>query len=443
MTQAAPRRGLPPRLLVAVVAAVPGLYLGAAAYLGLPAPNLAAPVATLVYGLAIVGAAFVLSWASEAAQVDLSAGLALALLALVAVLPEYAVDFVFSFQAGQVFAEHGSCAAGAGASPCGLALANMTGANRVLVGVGWPLVLLVATLAVLHSRRRGGDDSASTHVGEVRLQRAMSVEVVFLAIATCYSLTLPLRSSLTLVDAAVLVAIFVAYAWRLSKAPAEEPELRGVAKWAGEKPRTARRATVVGLFVVAGLVILATAEHFADGLVQTGTQWGADQFILVQWVAPLASESPELIVACLYAWRLKASDSLGALLSSKVNQWTLLVGTIPVVFALSSWSGHGLPLDGQQRVELLLTAAQSLFAVSTLVSLRLDGKVAALLFVLFAVQFLSSILLPGETNRTVSFVLAGVYVLLAVVELVRHRGRLRDIVRDGVSTPLEDLSAAR
>ena len=103
----APR--FPPQLPVALLAALPGTYLGAASYLGLPHPTLAPPLAALVYGLAIVGAAFVLSWAAEAAQVDISAGLALAVLALLAVLPEYAVDFVFSWEAGRIYAEQGAC----------------------------------------------------------------------------------------------------------------------------------------------------------------------------------------------------------------------------------------------------------------------------------------------------------------------------------------------
>jgi len=137
----------PAQLPIAVAAALPGTYLGAAAYLGLPHPELAPALAALVYGIAIIGAAFVLSWAAEAAQVDISAGLALAVLALLAVLPEYAVDFVFSFQAGQIYAAEGHCPPSEGGStPCALALANMTGANRVLVGVGWPLVVAVASL---------------------------------------------------------------------------------------------------------------------------------------------------------------------------------------------------------------------------------------------------------------------------------------------------------
>ena len=436
-------RRFPPQLLVALVVVLPGLYLGAATYLALPHPVLAPPAAALVYGVAIIGAAFLLSWAAEAAQVDISAGLALAVLALLAVLPEYAVDFVFSWDAGRLYAESGTCPPGPGGStPCALALANMTGANRVLVGVGWPLVVAVATIAVWHSRRQGGGDSPTTHTGCVQMPRALSAEVVFLGIATLYSLTLPLRRTLTLVDAIVLVAIFCAYAWRLSKAPAEEPDLEGTSAWIGELPTARRRATFGALFVVAALVILACAEHFADGLVQTGQELGVDPFILVQWVAPLASEAPELIVACLFAWRLKASDSLAALLSSKVNQWTLLVGTIPIVFAVAGGTSDGLPIDGQQRVELLLTAAQSLFAVSILVTLTLTTRAAATLFGLFAVQFFASLMLDADADRVLNLVLAGLYIVLAVVELVRHRKVLVRTVRDGLRTPFDDLQRA-
>ncbi|GEL20329.1 sodium:proton exchanger [Pseudonocardia asaccharolytica] len=430
----------PVQIPVALMVALPGAYLGAAGYLGLPHPTLSPPLAALIFGIAIVGAAFLLSWAAEAAQVDISAGAAIALLALLAVLPEYAVDFVFTFQAGQIYAEHGMCVPGpGGADPCSLALANMTGANRILVGVGWPLVLLVASIAAWRVRRGGGQASASTHVGRVDLAPVMSAEVVFLGIATLYSLTLPLRTSLTLVDAGVFVAIFAGYVWRLSTAPVTEPDLAGAAAWIGGKPRKPRRWWVLTLFAVAGLFILATAEHFAQGLVDTGSRLGIDQFLLVQWVAPLASESPELIVACLYALRLKASDSLGTLLSSKVNQWTLLVGTIPIVFALSATTLDGLPLDTNQRYELLITAAQSLFAVSVLINLGLTVSGAVTLFVLFAVQFTASITLPAEVNRTLILVLSGVYALLAIGQLVRRRRWTARVVRDGLLTPLAEL----
>jgi cation:H+ antiporter len=438
---------VPAPLLAAAAVTVPGTYLGAAAYLGLPAPDPAAPLQALLYGTAIVGAAFLLSWAAEAAQMDISAGLALALLALLAVLPEYAVDFVFTWTAGTTFGDTGSCTPpGGGEDACALALANMTGANRVLVGVGWPLVVLVAAVAVARHRRSGdpADREAARELsrGEVRLSRAMSPEVVFLGIATLYSLHLPLRSSLTLVDTVVLVSIFVLYARRLAQAPAEEPDLIGTSAWLGEHPRRQRRTWVVAVFAVAALVILASAEHFAESLVETGAALGVDEFLLVQWVAPLASEAPELIVACLYASRLRASSSLGTLLSSKVNQWTLLVGTIPLVFAISSGSLSGLPLDAQQRIELLLTAAQSLFAVSLLVGLRLTAGGAVTLFVLFGVQFVGSIVLPADVDRVLVLVLSGVYVALALARFAVRARTTRRLARDGVATPFEDLEPA-
>ena len=437
MSQASRRP--PAQLLLAVVATLGGAYLGAAEYLGLPTLHLADPLSALVYGAAIVGAAFVLSWAAEAAQVDISAGLALALLALLAVLPEYAVDFVFTYQAGEIYEAQGACVSSGASDPCSLALANMTGANRVLVGVGWPLIVLIASLAAWRSRRKGGSDSASTSPGEVRLLPPLSAEVAFLGIATLYSLTLPLKSSLTLFDAAVLVVVFVLYAWRLSKAPAEEPELLGVSSWVGESERGRRRALVGGMFVFAAVIILLTAEHFAESLVSTGTDLGVDQFLLVQWVAPLASESPELIVACLYAWRLKASDSLGTLLSSKVNQWTLLVGTIPMVFAFSAMTTDGLPLDTEQRLELLLTAAQSVFAVSLLIDLTLTVSGAVTLLSLFMVQFLVSVLASAEVNRWTIIGLSVVYGALAVTQLVRRYRRTVKTMRDGLVTPFSEL----
>ncbi|MBB5960677.1 cation:H+ antiporter [Saccharothrix tamanrassetensis] len=430
------RRKFPVRLPAAVAVVLPGAYLGAADYLHWPHPSLSPPLAAVVFGAAIIGAAFLLSWAAEAAQVDISAGLAIALLAVLAVLPEYAVDLVFTFQAGQQYAEQGTCVQAAGANPCSLALANMTGANRILVGLGWPLVVLVASVAAVRARKR----SASAKPGRVALAPAMSAEVVFLGVATLYSLTLPLRTTLTLVDAVVFIGIFAAYAWRLAQAPAGEPDLAGVAAWVGEKPARPRRSLVVGLFATAGLVILATAEHFAENLVATGGRLGVDEFLLVQWVAPLASESPELIVACLFAARLKASESLGTLLSSKVNQWTLLVGTIPVVFALSAGTTDGLPLDGHQRLELLVTASQSLFAVAILTNLGLTVVGALSLFALFAVQFTASLTLSPDANRVVIIVLSALYAVLAAVQLIRYRRDLGRTVRDGLTTPFGDLA---
>ena len=210
----------------------------------------------------------------------------------------------------------------------------------------------------------------------ITLGRGHTIEVAFLAAATIYSLTLPLKTSITLIDAAVLVGIFVLYTIRISRAPAEEPHLVGPARYLGTFSNTPRRVAVVTMFVFAATVILLCAEHFAEALVESGEAVGVPAFFLVQWLAPLASEAPELLVAALYAWRLNTSNALGTLVSSKVNQWTLLVGTLPIVFALAAGELVGLPLDSLQREELFLTAAQSLFAVALLSNLSLGVREA-------------------------------------------------------------------
>ena len=123
-------------------------------------------------------------------------------------------------------------------------------------------------------------------------------------------------------------------------------------------------------------MILLCAEAFAEALVATGEAVGISEFLLVQWLAPLASEAPELLVAGLFAWRLNTNAGLGTLVSSKVNQWTLLVGTLPIVFAIASGILHGLPIDAVQREELFLTAAQSFFAIAVLINLRMSLREA-------------------------------------------------------------------
>ena len=396
------------------------------------------PLMALIFGSAIVGAAFLLSWAAEAAQVDVSRGLAIAALALIAVLPEYAVDVVFAIKGGNSYEEFGrSCPSpeSGGESPCSLALANMTGANRLLIGIGWSVVVFIAWRRY---RKQGEPEKAR----EVKLARTHAVELAFLAIATVFSLTLPLFSSIGPVHAVILVGIFVAYTIRISGAPAEEPHLVGPARLVGELPKTRRRPSVIALFVVAAALILLTAEHFAEALVGTGKSFGISEFLLVQWLAPLASEAPELLVAIIYAWRLNTNAGLGTLVSSKVNQWTLLVGTLPVAFAIAASGLHGLPIDAHQREELFLTAAQSAFAVAILVNLSMSVREAGLVLGLFLFQFIAGAVGPASVHGPVRIVTGIAYLVLAAGWLVKNRRELGPLFRDGLRSPYEQLQDA-
>ena len=302
---------------LAVAATLPGVYLRITGIH--PEPILAA----ILYGMAIVGAAFILSWAAEIIQMDIAAGLALALLALIAILPEYAVDFVFTAKAGEEFAETGA------ATQYGpLALANMTGGNQLLIGLGWPMVILIGTWRVRKTRAVPSVAEGTTAT-EIHLARGQSVDIAYLTIASLYGLTLFLKDTLSLFDAVVLITIYVLYLRRLSGAPTHEPHLVGPSAYIGSLPKRTRRIINYAMFVVAAGVILLCAEAFAESIIELGEAIGVSEFLLVKWIAPTASEAPELLVATLFAWRLASRTGLGALISSKVNQWTLLVGTAP------------------------------------------------------------------------------------------------------------------
>jgi cation:H+ antiporter len=187
------------------------------------------------------------------------------------------------------------------------------------------------------------------------------------------------------------------------------------------------------------VVILLVAEHFAESLVDTGKQLGVSEFLLVQWLAPLASEAPELLVVALYAWRLKTGEALTAVVSSKINQWTLLVGTLPLVFAIASGSLHGLPVDAAQRQEVLLTAAQTVFAVAILINLSISLREAFALFGLFWAQFILGAVVPPSLKGAELMTLSAVYLLLGLWLMLRNRDAFRDRFRDGLRTPYSEL----
>jgi cation:H+ antiporter len=340
-----------------------------------------------VYGLAILAAAFLLAWSAEALQVDISQGLAIALVALIAVLPEYAVDIAFAVRAGT------------DPSQAPYAIANMTGANRLLVGIGWPVVF---GLFWWKARRY-----------VLELERGHAIEVIALAIATLFSFSLLLSNGITLFHSVVFVAIFIGYLAIIARAPVQEPHLVEPARTLGGLPDTPRRITVGALIVFAAGAVVASAEPFAESLIGAGVELGIDEFLLVQWVAPFASEAPEFLIASLLALSGRSSAGIGTLVSSKVNQWTLLIASLPIAYGLGGGGWSGLPFDGRQWEELFITAAQSVLAVVLIARLRFTWWGAAILLVLFVIQFL----MPSSQVR---MTIAWIYLGLAAVILASY-----------------------
>ena len=371
---------------------------------GLAELHLDPAIESLIFGISIMAAATLLVWASEVAEQLVSATLALAVLAIIAVLPEYAVDLYFAWQAGAELGLDPSMFDPTEARPGELALANMTGANRLLIGFAWPLVFFLFWF--------------KTRKTQLSVGKTNAVGLIFLAVAALYSFSIPLKESLSLIDSGVLISLFGLYLIMSSRSPPSEHELMGPALSIAALTPRVKWAAVIGIFVFAAGVVFAAAEPFANGLVETGESFGIDEFLLVQWVAPLASESPEFILAALLALRGRAGAAMTLLIASKVNQWTLLVGSLPIAFSISGGTLDALPVEGRQAHEVFLTAAQSLFAVAVLWNLRFGLREALLIFVLFSIQ----LAIPIDEVR-VGF--GFMYIVLAIGWTIRER---RDIL---------------
>lgn len=400
-------------LLGAIVLCVPAPILRVLDVSGLYHYDIPHAAEAAIFGIGIFAAATLLTWASEVAETEISAGLALVVLALIAVLPEYAVDLYFAIEAPHAVA----CISLAPDLPVGcvdphpghLAVANMTGGNRLLVGLAWPVIFFIFW-------RKFGKTI-------MPVARGNALGIAFLGAATIYSFSIPLRGHLSLIDTAIMFSLFGAYMFITSRSPPEEErEFIGPAAVIGAMSRGRRRLATLGIFVFAAGVIFAAAEPFATSLVDTGKSAGIDEFILVQWVAPLASESPEFILAGLLAMRGRYDAGMTILISSKVNQWTLLIGSLPLGYSISGGTLDPLSFDARQSEEVLLTAAQSLFAVAILVSLSINRWEALILAGLFLTQF-------AFTDPTIRIGYAIFYIILAVAILITDIPHMRTFGR--------------
>ena len=350
--------------------------------------------AAAVFGVGIVAGAFLLSWAAEVAELDVSASLAIALLALIAVLPEYAIEAVLAWDAGSSF----DTATGAVTDETSRVAANVTGSNRLLIGLGWSAVILIYWV------KRG-------RVLDMRGE--MGLEIAMLTIATAATALIFFVHQVHILLAAGLIVLYVAYLWISSTGEAEEPDLIGAAALIGSLPTRWRRTMVVFLFVFAAGVILVAAEPFVDSLIETGQSFGIDEFILIQWVAPLASEAPEIIVAVLFSLRANPVAGLTALISAEVNQLTLLVGSMAVLFSASAGEILSFPLDDRQGIEFLLTTAVSVAGLMLVAKRVISWNAGVLLLVLFAAH----LFFPDPEDRLrFSFVYFGIALGLAAMD---------------------------
>jgi len=398
-----------------------------------------------ISGLAVLGASFLLAWGAETAEKDVPRAFAIAVLAVLAVAPEYAVDALYAWQAAT------------DPSRGNLAVANMTGANRILIGLGWSGIALFSVYKATSGSR--DDASVVNRAGalrdQVKLDPSISTEILFLFAATIFAFFVPLNGGIDIVDTIVLVGLYVTYIAIIIRGDVDDHEANvGVPAYFQATRRAVRIPVVLALFVFSGFLIFTAVEPFAHGLEDIGLRFGIPEFFMIQWIAPLASESPELIVTAYLVNKARSTAAFNALISSKLNQWTLLIGTLSVVYSISLGAYGVLPFEFKQAAEIWLTAGQSFFAIAILVNFRISVREALALLVLFVSQvgteFALIRLFPAAVAEQYSIYLllayTAVYMVLGVGLLIFRRRNLRYLTRVTVAnirgTPVPDAEAA-
>ncbi len=331
----------------------------------------ASPLTVLWAGPGILVASLMIAWGAEATQFFLAQGIALAVLALLQTMPEFAMEAVFAWHQQVPFL-----------------FASLTGALMLLTGLGWPLIYFAAATGYRRQFK-------SRPMLRISLAAEHSVQVLALFVAIAYEGIIWWKGVLTIYDGVALIAIYAGYVWIMRRLPPEKPE--GIDEVAviprsiilARKP--ARIAAILGLFIAGGAVVFLVANPFLEGLFGLSLLIGIPKFQFVQWIAPLVSEAPEGISAFYWARDpYRAPIALMNLVSSNINQWTLLAGLLPFVLSISAGRIASIPLNAEQSRDLLLTLSQSLLGALFLLKLELAWWEATGLFVLFLVQLAAS-----------------------------------------------------
>lgn len=341
----------------------------------------------------IVAASLLISWGAETSQFIISQGLAVAIIAILQVLPEFFVEAVIAWSKN-----------------VSLMLANFTGSNRLLMGLGWPSIFFIYYYAhYLKHRKKPARDIA--------LKESHVLEVLALLFGCLYFIKILLTNKITLFDSFVFLAIFVYYFWALSKLPPEHEEnmkdlLAPPRLLAENKNKKLRSIYVLLLFVISGVTLVFVAHPFLKSMEHISIAMGISTFLFVQWVAPFLTEFPEKLTSYYWASRIKlAPMGLLNMISSSVNQWTLLIAMIPIVYSLSCRSIMSIPLDAHLNHEVLLTVIMTFYGVVCLSKFKLTRANAMVIFSLWLLQFLVS---------DARLYTAAAFLFFTVVEIILH-----------------------
>jgi cation:H+ antiporter len=229
---------------------------------------------------------------------------------------------------------------------------------------------------------------------KVKLESEHSVEVFGLLLPILYFLFIWWKGSLALWDAFPLSFSYFLYLWILWKIPPKEESEESLEdlgtvprKILSLQPRM-RNAAIWALFVAGGIILFFSAHPFLNSMLAISASLGVSTFVFVQWVAPFLSEFPEKLSAFYWARKVRTAPvALMNMVSSNINQWSILSAMIPVLFVISAGEIKPLVFDDFQKNEIILTILQSFLGFLLLLNLELVMWEAAILFVFWLVQF--------------------------------------------------------
>ena len=372
----------------------------------------------------VLGSAMLIAWAAEAAQFLISQGLALAVLAWLQTLPEFAVEAVIAWQAGQTAADP-AVAPAVKSHATALMSANLTGSLRLLVGLGWPMIYVTAAMFYRKQSKQ--------RLREIQLEKEHAVEIVFLLIAILYFFVIWLKGTLNWVDTIILSLIYFVYLFFLKKIPPQEQEkiddLDRIPRFILRQRRAARNGLIGAMFLGGGLILYFAAHPFLESLKALSVGLGISTFVFVQWVAPFLSEFPEKVSAFNWARRVTTAPmALMNMVSSNINQWTMLAAMLPIAYAFALGHASTIDFDPHQELEILMTIGQSLIGALLLANMRFAWWEAGLLFGLWLVQFVLSgfekPIDPGMPQNSFAVYVAGwLRIRAEQIEWLAHLGK--------------------
>ncbi|EKD68489.1 MAG: Sodium/calcium exchanger membrane region [uncultured bacterium] len=315
------------------------------------------------------------------------------------------------------------------------AMANLYGANKLLVGFGPPLVFFVYYFF-----------SPTKKENYIKFHAIKSYSVFVMIFGIAYNFIIYLKNSLMWYDSIVLIAIYFGSVFFIGRMELHYSKLKPSAQEDGPELEDSAVEKLIHKFVIVGekvnayrayiasFIFLATggallvgfAEEFLECLLHAATAAGVSTFIFIGYVAPFMSEFPEKLVAIGYAMKGHADTAMVNFLSSILAQLTLLTAMVPLAYSYYKGTPTGIVFDAVQSQELLLVIAMMLYSLMLFLDLKFTIRETIMALGLFIWQFV----MPEsrDTVTKVYFVLFLSYFLEMVLEK-RHTDVIETVIK--------------